>query len=46
MTISFSEGVCSCRCWEVSDGPNIAAQVFASCCITCRGWVLNRSQEM
>jgi hypothetical protein len=46
MTISSSEGVCSCRRWEVPDGHNIAAHAVASCCITGRGWVLNRSQEM
>jgi hypothetical protein len=46
MTISFYERACSCHRWEVPDGCDIAAQVFASCYVTGRGWVLNGSQEM
>jgi len=46
MTISSPEPACSCRRWEASGGHDIAAQAFASCYTTGRGWVLNGSQEM
>jgi hypothetical protein len=46
MTISSPESACSCRRREALGGHNIAAQAFASCYTTGRGWVLNGSQEM
>jgi len=46
MTISSCERACSCHRWDVPDGHDIAAHVFASCCITGRGEVLNGSRGM
>jgi hypothetical protein len=46
MTVSSPERACSCRRWEVPGGQNIAAQAFASCYTTGRGWVLNGSHEV
>jgi hypothetical protein len=46
VTISSPEPACSCRRREALGGHNIAAQAFASCYATGRGWVLNGSQEM
>jgi hypothetical protein len=45
-TISSYEEPCSRHRWEVPDGYNIAARVFASSYITGRVWALNGSQEM